>query len=72
MVGSKKQRHRRNLLRAAQLFKDGGSIFMTGSIASVKGWPDYSVYAREQGCAARLRPRVAQRTEGQEDQGERG
>ena len=31
--------------KALPLFKDGGSILMTGSIASVKGWPDYSVYS---------------------------
>jgi len=31
--------------KALALFNDGGSILMTGSIASVKGWPDYSVYA---------------------------
>ncbi len=31
--------------KALPLFNDGGSIFMTGSIASVKGWPEYSVYA---------------------------
>ncbi|MGX1776053.1 SDR family oxidoreductase [Nocardia brasiliensis] len=31
--------------KALPLFNDGGSICMTGSIASVKGWPDYSVYA---------------------------
>ena len=31
--------------KALPLFNDGGSIFMTGSIASVKGWPGYSVYA---------------------------
>ena len=31
--------------KALPLFNDGGSIFLTGSIASVKGWPDYSVYA---------------------------
>lgn len=31
--------------KALPLFNTGGSIFMTGSIASVKGWPDYSVYA---------------------------
>jgi NAD(P)-dependent dehydrogenase (short-subunit alcohol dehydrogenase family) len=31
--------------KALPLFNDGGSIFMTGSIASVKGWPDYGVYA---------------------------
>jgi NAD(P)-dependent dehydrogenase (short-subunit alcohol dehydrogenase family) len=31
--------------KALPLFNDGGSIFMTGSIASVKGWPDWGVYA---------------------------
>ncbi|ONI89349.1 dehydrogenase [Actinosynnema sp. ALI-1.44] len=31
--------------KALPLFNDGGSIFMTGSIASVKGWPDWSVYS---------------------------
>src|SRR5467141_2518645 len=31
--------------RALPLFNDGGSIFMTGSVASVKGFPGYSVYA---------------------------
>jgi NAD(P)-dependent dehydrogenase (short-subunit alcohol dehydrogenase family) len=31
--------------KALPLFNDGGSIFMTGSIASVKGWPDFGVYA---------------------------
>lgn len=31
--------------KALALFNDGGSVIMTGSIASVKGWPDYSVYS---------------------------
>ena len=31
--------------KALPLFNDGGSIIMNGSIASVKGWPDYSVYS---------------------------
>src|SRR5467141_2612586 len=31
--------------RALPLFNDGGSIFMTGSVASVKGFPGYGVYA---------------------------
>lgn len=31
--------------KALPLFNDGGSIIMTGSVASVKGWPDYSVYS---------------------------
>src|SRR5690625_1459355 len=31
--------------KALPLFNDGGSIFMTGSIASVKGWGGWSVYA---------------------------
>ena len=38
--------------KALSLFNDNGSIIMTGSIASVKGWPDYSVYA---GSKAALR-----------------
>lgn len=38
--------------KALPLFNDGGSVIMTGSIASVKGWPDYSVYA---GSKAALR-----------------
>ena len=31
--------------KALPLFTDGGSIFMTGSVASLKGFPGYSVYA---------------------------
>jgi len=31
--------------KALPLFDDGGSIFMTGSVASIKGFPGYSVYA---------------------------
>jgi NAD(P)-dependent dehydrogenase (short-subunit alcohol dehydrogenase family) len=31
--------------KALPLFNDGGSIFMTGSVASLKGYPGYSVYA---------------------------
>lgn len=31
--------------KALSLFNDGGSIFMTGSIASVRGYPAWSVYA---------------------------
>jgi NAD(P)-dependent dehydrogenase (short-subunit alcohol dehydrogenase family) len=31
--------------KALPLFNDGGSIFMTGSIASVRGYPAWSVYA---------------------------
>src|SRR6202451_3223075 len=30
--------------KALPLFNDGGSIFMTGSIASIKGFPGFSVY----------------------------
>lgn len=30
--------------KALPLLTDGGSIFMTGSIASFKGWPGWSVY----------------------------
>ena len=38
--------------KALPLFNDNGSIIMTGSIASVKGWPDYTAYA---GSKAALR-----------------
>ena len=31
--------------KALPLFNDGGSIFMTGSVASLKGYPSFSVYA---------------------------
>jgi NAD(P)-dependent dehydrogenase (short-subunit alcohol dehydrogenase family) len=31
--------------KALPLFNDGGSIFMTGSIASLRGYPSWSVYA---------------------------
>src|ERR1700684_3831289 len=31
--------------KALPLFNNGGSIFMTGSVASVKGFPGFSVYA---------------------------
>jgi NAD(P)-dependent dehydrogenase (short-subunit alcohol dehydrogenase family) len=31
--------------KALPLFNDGGSIFMTGSVASVKGYPTFSVYS---------------------------
>src|SRR6185437_3948738 len=31
--------------KALPLFNDNGSIFMTGSVASVKGFPGFSVYA---------------------------
>jgi NAD(P)-dependent dehydrogenase (short-subunit alcohol dehydrogenase family) len=31
--------------KALPLFNDGGSIFMTGSNASLRGYPNFSVYA---------------------------
>ncbi len=31
--------------KALPLFNDGGSIFMTGPNASLRGYPDWSVYA---------------------------
>ena len=38
--------------KALPLFNDGGSIFMTGSVASVKGFPGYGVYsASRRRCA---------------------
>jgi NAD(P)-dependent dehydrogenase (short-subunit alcohol dehydrogenase family) len=53
--------------KALPLFNDGGSIFMTGSVASVKGFPGYG----EQGGVALIRTHLAQRTEGREYPGER-
>jgi NAD(P)-dependent dehydrogenase (short-subunit alcohol dehydrogenase family) len=40
--------------KALPLFNDGGSIFMTGSNASLRGYPNWSVYAASK--AARDRP----------------
>ena len=49
--------------KALPLFNDGGSIFLTGSIASIKGWPDYSVYSASKAALRishfEIRPRVA-------------
>jgi NAD(P)-dependent dehydrogenase (short-subunit alcohol dehydrogenase family) len=36
--------------KALPLFNDGGSIFMTGSNASLRGYPDWSVYAGARPC----------------------
>ena len=38
--------------KALPLFNDGGSIFMTGSIASVKGFPGFGVYAASKAAFA--------------------
>jgi len=35
--------------KALALFNDGGSIFMTGSSASLRGYPNWSVYAASKG-----------------------
>jgi NAD(P)-dependent dehydrogenase (short-subunit alcohol dehydrogenase family) len=35
--------------KALRLFNDGGSIFMTGSNASLRGYPNWSVYAASKG-----------------------
>ncbi len=56
--------------KALPLFNDGGSIFMTGSVASVKGFPGYGVYSASK-AALRSFARTAQRTEGQEYPGKR-
>jgi len=55
--------------KALPLFNDGGSIFMTGSVASVKGFPGYGVYSASK-AALRSFARTW-RTEGQEYPGER-
>ena len=36
--------------KALPLFNDGGSIFMTGSNASLRGYPNWSVYAGARPC----------------------
>ena len=57
--------------KALPLFNDGGSIFMTGSNASLRGYPDWSVYAASKAVLpAYARVWVAE-AEGQEDPGER-
>jgi NAD(P)-dependent dehydrogenase (short-subunit alcohol dehydrogenase family) len=53
--------------KALPLFNDGGSIIMTGTAASVRGFPGFG----EQGGIALIRTHVAKRTEGQEYPGER-
>ena len=57
--------------KALPLFNDGGSIFMTGSVASIKGFPGYSVYAASKAALHAFARGVAQRTQGQEYPGER-
>jgi len=55
----------------AAVFNDGGSIFMTGSVASVKGfsWVTACIRASKGGIAL-IRTHLAQRTEGPEYPGE--
>jgi NAD(P)-dependent dehydrogenase (short-subunit alcohol dehydrogenase family) len=56
--------------KALPLFNDGGSIFMTGSNASLRGYPDWAVYAGSKAVLP-LRTGVGVRAERQEDPGER-
>ena len=54
--------------KALPLINDGGSIIMIGSVASVKGFPGFGVYAVKQGGIALLRAHlVIVEPEGQED-----
>ena len=57
--------------KALPLLNDGGSIIMTGSNASLRGYPGRSVVRRQQGRPARLRAGLGLRAEGQEDPGQR-
>ena len=57
--------------KALSLFRNGGSIIMTGSIASVKGWPDYSVYSASKAALRSFARTLAERTEGQRNPSER-
>ena len=45
--------------RALPLFNDGGSILMTGSVASVKGFPGFSVYSASKAAAETSKGLVA-------------
>ena len=49
--------------KALPLFNDNGSIFMNGSIASIKGFPGLRRLQRQQGCGALLRPHLAVRAQ---------
>ena len=59
--------------KALPLFNDGGSIIMTGDRIRClgEGFSWFQRVCSEQGGVARIRTRVAQRTEGQEYPGER-
>ena len=57
--------------KALPLFNDGGSIIMTGSRCFGERFSWFRRVCGEQGGIALLRTHVAQRTEGQEDPGER-
>jgi NAD(P)-dependent dehydrogenase (short-subunit alcohol dehydrogenase family) len=46
--------------KALPLINDGGSIILTGSVASVKGFPGFGVYAASKAALALVRTHVAQ------------
>ena len=57
--------------KALPLFNNGGSIFMTGSIASVEGWVDYSVYSASKAALRSFARTWLNRIGGQRNPGER-
>jgi NAD(P)-dependent dehydrogenase (short-subunit alcohol dehydrogenase family) len=57
--------------KALPLFNDGGSIFMTGSNASLRGYPDWSVYAASKAVLPAYARVWVAGAERQEDPGER-
>ena len=57
--------------KALPLINDGGSIILTGSVASVKGFPGFGVYAASKAALRSFARTVAQRIEGQKNPGER-
>ena len=57
--------------KALPLFNDGGSIIMTGSVASVMGFRGFGVYAASKAALRSFARHVAKRAEGQEYPGER-
>jgi len=57
--------------KALPLLNDGASIIMTGSNASVKGFPGWGVYAASKAALRSFARTWLKRTEGQENPGER-
>jgi NAD(P)-dependent dehydrogenase (short-subunit alcohol dehydrogenase family) len=57
--------------KALPLFNDGGSIIMTGSVASVKGFPGFGVYSASKAALRSFARTWLNELKVQEDPGER-